>query len=71
MDRNPCHMRFHVNKFACTLFKVISLQLRIFSVTNKASVEEPVELKLFEIRSLSQNYIFNKYLLQSVWRMLG
>ena len=32
---------------------------------------EPVEPKLFEIWSRSRNYHFNKYLLQSVWRMLG
>ena len=32
---------------------------------------EPVELKLFETRSSSKNYFLNKYLLKSVWRMLG
>ena len=34
---------------------------------------EPVELKLFATWSWSrsQNYLFNKYFLQSVWRMLG
>ena len=37
------------------------------------SVAEPeaVEPKLFEVLSRSQNYLFNIYLLQSVWRMLG
>ena len=29
------------------------------------------EPKLFETWSPSRNYLFNKYLLQSVWRMLG
>ena len=30
---------------------------------------EPVESKLFEIWSRSQNYLFNTHLLQAVWRM--
>ena len=31
----------------------------------------PVLPKIFEIWSRSRNYLFNKYLLHSVWRMLG
>ena len=51
-----------------------------FSITLFISVlqtAEPVESKLFETWSQSQshsrsrNYLFNKYFLQSVWRMLG
>ena len=32
---------------------------------------EPVEPKLFETWSRRRNYLLNKSLLQSVWRMLG
>ena len=32
---------------------------------------EPVEPKLFETCSRSRNYIFNTFLLQSFWRILG
>ena len=39
--------------------------------THYSSVSEPVEQKLFEIWSRSRNYRFDKYLLQSGWRMLG
>ena len=35
------------------------------------SEPEPVDPKLFEIWSRSRNYLFNKYVLQSVWRMQG
>ena len=35
------------------------------------SESEPVEPKLFEIWSRSRNYLFNKYFLPSVWRMIG
>ena len=48
----------------------------VFTIHSKklidlASVAEPetVKPKLFEIRS--RNHLLNKYLLKSVWRMLG
>ena len=43
--------------------------LHFISVTESKS--EPVEPKLFETWSWSGNDLFNKYLLQSIWKMQG
>ena len=45
--------------------KTLSLFLYIYKKNSNAE-SEPVEPKLFEIRS--RNYLFNKYLQQSVWK---
>ena len=64
----PCIL-CKIYMFPCMLFEIYifpSMQVLIF-----VAEPEPVEPKLFETWSRSWNYLFNKYLLQSVWRMLG
>ena len=53
------------------MIHISSLLHNIPEVLSLVSVAEPepVEPKLFEIWSRSGNYLFNKYLLQSVWRL--
>ena len=49
---------------------VIKVETKMF-VFSSVAEPEPVEPKLFETRSRSRNYIYNKKILQSDWRMLG
>ena len=58
----------------CSIYPTIIVQISDVPITRwgciYSSVAEP-EQKLFETRSRSRIYLLNKYLLQSVWRMLG
>ena len=53
--------------------RVVRKIFQKFAIQEKISVaeQEPVEPTLFEIWSRSRNDLLNKYLLQTVWRIIG
>ena len=65
---NTQTLRGDKNKLCSKSLNLDQREKKGYTPSKKRSVAEP---KLFDIWSRSRNYLFNKYLLQSVWSMLG